>query len=264
MTISDKIQQDKTNSDTTKPSSAKPEKPKAKITSIKINTKELSIAKGDKITLSAEVEGVNLTDADKELVWAIVGDHNDDTKVNEITGELEIGKNEKSESITVVAASKIDSTIKSEVTLKIKFVSGVVISGDDSVEKGKTVQLTVTVEGKNLEEADKAVEWKLDTSVEGVTVSENGLITVNAGVSADKVVVKAISKFDISMVSSKEVVIKEPLKPAPKINRDSTIQYMSFTSDDDEWLKAIKGGKISVPRWHDVNLKYDTSTSQKF
>ena len=337
-TKDDTTKPDTTKPDTTKPDITKPERPQAKITGIKINPQEVSITKGDSQVFSAQVEGENLTEPDKEVIWSLVGEHsqktkiengkltvspdeiatnlkvrvvskkdsvkgatatvklknapkvtnikitsnietikvgekvimrasvegNDtltektvkwsitgasdvtNTKIDESTGELTLGKDETAESITVIATSKFDHTKKAEKIIKIKSVTSMTIFGDDSVEKGKGIQLTAKVEGKNLEEADKAVEWKMDTYIDGVTIDENGLLTVNSSVKSYKVVIKAVSKFDSSKISLKEVLVIESLKPYPTIKRDSYIQYMSFTSDDQEWLKAIKDGKAEV------------------
>lgn len=99
-----------------------------------------------------------------------------------------------------VNESGVASAVKSaSYTLK-PYVTKIDISGVQKVAKGKSIQLSAEVSPAYA--ANKGIDWKLQTTVSGVTVSSSGKVTVAGNAATGSVTVVAAAKDRDGMVTA--------------------------------------------------------------
>ena len=160
---------------------------------------QISALPGAEIQFGADVVVKN--GAAQTVTWG-VSDNSDPTTT--ITGGLlAIGEDEEADTVlTVTATSTADSTKKGTAKVKVlsadaPVITDVTVSAQGNaatVQQGATLQFTATVEGNNLEAADKAVAWSISSTGHkaGTTVSAAGLLTVAGDETVDReITVKA-------------------------------------------------------------------------
>ena len=155
------------------------------------NTQLLAIVNGD--YLEAEDKQVNF-ETSKELVASVNQD-------GLITGK-KIGKT------TITVTSKLDEskTATIEVTVLKKVINKVKIEPEFSnIEIGKSIQLTTTISGDNLEPNDKQINWR-SSNPTVVSVSESGLVKARGQGNAT---ITATSELDDSKTAIAEVTVFE-------------------------------------------------------
>lgn len=214
---------------------------KKEVTRVKVYEQGVTIVldgRGKTSLFTEVVEGNYLDDEDKGITWSISGNNSSTTRITE-AGILIVGEDETADSITVIATSKFDNTKNgsSVVTILRKEVTTVTVTEQDrTVRKGRTYKYTATVEGNNLELADKGVTWSVtgqdangaDVAVNEYTViNENGSLTVGVGETAAKLIVKATSKFDTTKSAASIATISDVGADLPEV-----LGYV-IDSDDD-------------------------------
>ena len=111
-------------------------------------------------------------------------------------------------------------------TIKYKVVAGVVNSmtvtpsENVSVKAGETLQFTATVEGENLATTDAVYTLEGNVS-EKTTISEDGLLSVTAEETAEKLIVKVSPEADKSLVVTIEVTVLEADPENPGTNPEN-------------------------------------------
>jgi hypothetical protein len=87
------------------------------VTGLTINGGDTSAAKGSTKTFSATVNGHNVTN--QGVTWALAGNEHAETKIDANTGELFIHSAETAASLSVTAASVVDTTVSGSVTVTV-------------------------------------------------------------------------------------------------------------------------------------------------
>ena len=167
-----------------------------KITSVSIDAGTGEAIVGKKLQLTATVEGEN--NPDKSITWSVSGNRSTNTKVLP-SNNLYVGTNETATQVTVTATSNFDPSKKATVTITIipaPTVSRVIITPETAnVNRGKSTQLTATVEGEN--NPENTVTWSLTgNNNENTKITENGKVTIGSEETATEVTVTATSTVD--------------------------------------------------------------------
>ena len=202
--------------DNTKVAEAKVDVFSREVTEVVVPETTATVETGKTMTFTATVNGNDLEDADKEIIWSVSGNKSTDTKINE-EGILTVAEDEKAEKLIVTAKSKFDNeklaTI--EVTLFSREVSEVVVTPNTAIVKpGETQAFTAAVNGNHLEDADKTVTWSISgNKLTETNISEEGVLTVAAGETAEEITVTATSNFDNTKVGTVKVTV-----PQKKVN----------------------------------------------
>lgn len=133
-----------------------------------------------------------------------------------------------------------------------KTVTAVTVSSSKStVVKGSTLQMTATVTGTNLEDADKTVTWEvLGNASSNTTISNSGLLTVASDETARSFTVKAVSTLDNTVSGSKAITIVE------EDSEDEPTYGYTISSDGTEVLGVSPNTTLST---FASNLISDTS-----
>ena len=218
---------------------------KKEVTRVKVYEQGVSITldgRGKTSMFTEVVEGNYLEDGDKGITWSISGNNSASTRITD-AGILIVSEDETSNSITVIATSKFDSSKNgtSVVTIIRKEVTTVEVNEQDrTVRKGRTYRYTATVNGNHLENTDKGVTWSVtgqDASGatvavnEHTTINENGSLTVGVGETAAKLVVKATSKFDTTKSAASVATISDVGADLPEV--------LGYTIDSDDDIIGV-------------------------
>ena len=134
---------------------------------------------------------------------------------------------------------------------KLKEVSSVKIENTEtSLEKGKSLKLEATVEGKNLKVEDKKVEFKIEGNKSSNTsIDENGLLKIAGDETSTKITVKATSVLDKTKTAIKEITVTSSAKNIStklKMGNSKSIDIDKKDPDAEEWLNALEEGKATV------------------
>ena len=214
---------------------------KKEITNIKVYEQGVVIfldGRGKTSYFTEIVDGNYLDDEDKGVTWSIIGNRSEITRITD-DGRLIVGEDETSNTITVIATSKFDTSKKgtSVVTILRKEVTKVTVNDQNVIiKRGNTCQYNAVVEGNNLEQADKAVTWSIvgkdsngnDIQLSNNTsISSNGLLTVGSGEEATTIIIKATSVFDQSVFGTATATISNS-----SISLPSNLGY-TIDSDND-------------------------------
>lgn len=88
------------------------------VKNVVVDAESNRVLHGESIKLTATVEGVNLTDADKEVTWEVSGETSEDTVITQ-DGTLTIGADEKAEAVIVKATSVTNPAINGTKEIEI-------------------------------------------------------------------------------------------------------------------------------------------------
>lgn len=107
--------------------------------------------------------------------------------------------------VVVKATAKDGSGVSATYTVTVKpiLVSSITISGNTTVEEGKTVTLSATVKPDNAE--NKGVTWSISSGSSYASISSDGVLTAKA---AGKVTVKATAKDGSGVSATYTVTVK--------------------------------------------------------
>ena len=171
------------------------------VTKIEISGKT-SVEKGKTVQLSAKVFPSNATNP--KIRWTI--------KSGSDCGSIDqngLVTTKKSGTIVISAISEDGSEVNSLFTIKINepivLVKDIEISGNNTVEVGKTVQLTASVSPSNA--SNKKVTWSISSGSSKASIDKNGILTAKA---AGTVTVKAKADDDSGVSDTFTITIKEP------------------------------------------------------
>jgi len=160
--------------------------------------------------------------AAQTVTWEVTGNSSEDTISEEtviVDGYLTVGSFETAATLIVTATSTFDNTKKASATVTVidPYVPPsvtVTISPKVNVEvdKGKTKQFTVDVQAKGGAYPD--VTWSLSgNSSNATTLSQTGLLKVDADETAATLTVTVTSDFDPDKFDSATVTVTEPGPP---------------------------------------------------
>ena len=178
------------------------------------------VTAGGKITLTATVKP---EDADQNVTWTVEsGERFASISADGVLTAVAPGE------VVVKAAAKDGSGVSATYTVTVKpvMVTSITISGNTTVEEGKTITLSATVKPDNA--TNKDVTWSIESGSQYASISASGVLTAKA---AGKVTVKATAK-DGSGVSATYTVTVKP------------ILVSSITISGDKEVTA--GGKITL------------------
>ncbi len=171
------------------------------VTKIEISGKT-SVEKGKTVQLSAKVFPSNATNP--KIRWTI--------KSGSDCGSIDqngLVTTKKSGTIVISAISEDGSEVNSLFTIKINepivLIKDIEISGNNTVEVGKTVQLTASVSPSNA--SNKKVTWSISSGSSKASIDKNGILTAKA---AGTVTVKAKADDDSGVSDTFTITIKEP------------------------------------------------------
>ena len=255
--------------------------PTVAVTGVTVSPTSVSLTVGGSKQLSATVAPSNATD--KTVTWK-----SSDSSVATVDANGLV-KAVKAGAATVTASSSNGKTATATVTVAAASVAvtGVFVSGNDSVTVGATTQLTATVKPDNA--TDKTVSWKSSNS-SVATVSSTGLVkgvkagtaTITASSSNGKtatisITVKAAGTVTVpvSMVSvsgSKTVSVGSTTKlsatvsPSNATNKTvtwgSTDPKVATVSSDGTVTGVAKGSARIVATAGNVSAAFDVSVSE--
>jgi hypothetical protein len=167
-----------------------------------------SVAQGGTANYTATVTGTN--SPPQAVTWSVEGTGKKAGTAISATGVLTVADDETLASITVKAVSNLDPSKSGTKAVSIitPTVTGVTVSGNDSVAKGKTGTYTATVAGTN--DPPQTVTWDIATSgvKTGTSInSATGVLTVADDETLTSITVRATSTFDLGKSGTKSVSI---------------------------------------------------------
>ncbi len=167
------------------------------VTSITISG-NTTVEEGKTVTLSAAVKPDNATN--KGVTWSIEsGSKYASISADGVLTAKAAGK------VTVKATAKDGSGVSATYTVTVKpvLVTSITISGNTTVEEGKTVTLSAAVKPSNA--SNKEVTWSIDSGSKYASISADGVLTAKA---AGKVTVKATAKDGSGVSATYTVTVK--------------------------------------------------------
>ena len=190
------------------------EQPVATVTKVKLSTSEISMNPGDSYTFAAKVLGSN--HPSQEVLWNVTGHQSENTLINE-EGMLTVGKDEKSETVTVTATSKQDVSKTAEAIVTVVPIE--IISTVDKVtvtlQQGTKQKLTAKVTGAN--NPNQEVVWSLSGNKSADTrITENGELIIAKDETAEVIVVKATSAQDSNKYGTFAIQIEKTERRVPE------------------------------------------------
>lgn len=230
---------------------------KLPITNITLENTELSLNKGEQVSLRVQVEPAGAAVGD--IVWK---------SSNQAVATVENGvvtARATSGTAVITACSKLDESVKAECTVTVlEPVTSVVISdAAATLRKGETKSLSAVVVPSNA--TNKAVTWSSDNA-EVASVDENGVVTANGfgtaritvttadGGFTDVCAVKVLTEIDSVLLESEKtaLTVGEETKLTVKASPEEHDETFTFTSNDcvivsqDGTVTAVKGGTAVI------------------
>lgn len=202
------------------------------VTGISFADKTLNLATNSSITLKPTFSPSDATD--KRLTWK-TSDPNIATvdQNGKVTG--------KKDGTVTITATTVDGGHTATITIVVKHepVTGVKITGNNSVNVGKSITLKATITPNNA--SNKAVTWKSsDTSI--ATVDQNGKVT---GKKAGQVTITVTTK-DGNKTATFKVTVKDPkvtkitISGANKVTEGQSIRLTANVAPNDATNKKVK------------------------
>lgn len=202
--------------------------------------------------------------SDKSVSWSLSGNNDTGTSINRETGVLIVAAEETATKLTITATSNYDiSAFKTkDVEVKVKRVDLEIDKSLGSIYYGesKTLSLSKCVY-YYLNEAEKGVKWEIVSDIDassGVSIDDNGKLTVSSAPTVSSVTVKVSSKYgdgkysdthtiyivkpDINIiVKSGEVVIDKSIDvyPSDTIEEDYSLPLSAIVYPDDLSNKSV-------------------------
>ena len=156
------------------------------------------LAVGETMTLDVQVSPDNADE--KGVTWSISsGSQYASISADGVLTAKAAGK------VTVKATAKDGSGVSDTYTVTVKpiLVTSITISGNTTVEEGKTVTLSAAVKPSNA--SNKEVTWSIESGSQYASISASGVLTAKA---AGKVTVKATAKDGSGVSATYTVTVK--------------------------------------------------------
>ena len=182
----------------------------ATITGVTVEPNTANVEAGETQQFTAKVEGTgNFSD---KVTWTVEDNNSTGTTISE-DGVLTVAANETATTLTVTATANGDGitsgTAKVTVTQPATITGVTVTPADANVEAGKTQQFTATVIGTG--NVSKEVTWSVSgNESDDTTISENGLLTVATGETAEELTVTATANGDKTKSGTAKVTVTQP------------------------------------------------------
>jgi hypothetical protein len=229
----------------------KPDSTEKKITAFIIDPIYCKLKPGASFHFSMTVEGENLTEEDKELVFNVTNNTSDYTRIDSF-GILRIGVDEKADRLYVEVYLKNMPEVKNGATVEIihpeepvvKEVTGITINPlSTSLKPGESKQFTAKVQGKNLESSDAGVNFStIDNTSTNTKINESGLLTIGQDEKAAVIKVKAESKYNPEKTAIAYVTI---IKDEPEEPTDPTFTSKTYKITEDDIYKIMEETTIA-------------------
>lgn len=143
------------------------------VTGVDIVQGDIILAPGGAAQFTAIVRGTG--SPSQAVTWSVDTTMTDAGTGIDASGKLTVAAGETHPQFQVTARSVADSSQSDTVTVFVKKVEGIVISGGpDKIYKGSTFTLTATVTGKNIGTNDQDVRWRILEGSSYVTLSGSG------------------------------------------------------------------------------------------
>ena len=194
---------------------------------------KVETGKEQKFTATVEGENVN----DNSVTWSIEGNTSKDTMITK-DGILTIGKDEKSDKVTVVATSNANNQVVSKVdikVIKVASIGNIVVepNKDVKINPGESQKFTVTVEGTNI--VKQHISFKLQGATSSDTkIGTDGVLTVGENEVAKELKLIVNVVVNDTLEKTEEILIKvnQSEKPGVDINLGYQVE--------DEYLANVK------------------------
>ena len=171
------------------------------------------VTAGGKITLTATVKP---EDADQNVTWTVEsGERFASISADGVLTAVAPGE------VVVKATAKDGSGVSATYTVTVKpvMVTSITISGNTTVEEGKTVTLSAAVKPDNA--TNKDVTWSIESGSQYASISASGVLTAKA---AGKVTVKATAKDGSGVSATYTVTVKPVLVSSITISGDKEVK----------------------------------------
>ncbi len=213
----------------------KPEPPAARVTKVSISgAGDLTV--GGSLTLTAKVEGENLSDGDKAVTWS------SDSSAVTVDGSGKVtGAGEGSATITAVSVKNKDMKASCVIRVKNAPVTLTLDKSELTLKAGETANLTAKA-------SKGGVSWKSDqTSV--ATVNDSGKVTA---VSEGSALITAVSLEDGGVSASCRVTVAKSGSLLLKLDAESVKLY---TEDTKELKASVSDASGAVSYSYAVDKK---------
>ena len=181
----------------------------ATITGVTVDPDTATVEVGETLRFTAEVEGTGYYN--RSVVWTVSGNNSAGTFISS-NGLLTVATGETAEQLTVTATADGDKTKSGTATVTVTHPATItnvtVTPATATVEAGGTQQFTAAVIGTG--NVSKEVTWSVSGSNAGTTISENGLLTVATGETAEELTVTATANGDGITSGTAKVTVTQP------------------------------------------------------
>lgn len=212
------------------------------VTDVAISPQVVFANRGSSTVFSAVVSSRGQVAPSQEVVWSISGATSADTRIGG-DGTLSIGWDETASVINITATAK-NSIVYARACAVVPTVTGVSVSvNNDTPAAGTSALFSANVTGSNLDDTAKKVHWTIDTTgLSGVTISQNGVLSIGKNVAAGtEIIVRATAQATTGMetpvsgtcritVSSKDVSGFSIVADSTTLNRNGTL-YLTANLD---------------------------------
>jgi formylglycine-generating enzyme required for sulfatase activity len=179
------------------------------VNTVTVSPATASVDKGGTQTFAATVTGTG--SPAQTVTWAVSGNNSTGTVIN-ADGLLAVAANETATSLTVTAASTVDTTkygtAAITVTVPVTVNTVTVSPATASVDKGGTHTFTATVAGTG--SPAQTVTWTVAGGVTGTAISADGLLAVAANETATSLTVTAASMVDTTKYGTAVITVTVP------------------------------------------------------
>jgi hypothetical protein len=180
----------------------------ASVSGVSVSPASATVIQGGTQTFTAAVAGTG--GPAQTVTWSVEGAAAAGTAINS-SGVLTVAGGESAKSLTVRAASTVDSGKSGTATVTVKpaiTVSGVSVSpAAASVIQGRTQTFTAAVTGTG--SPAQTVTWSVEgAAVSGTAISANGVLTVAEGETAKSLTVRAASTVDSGKSGAATVTVR--------------------------------------------------------
>ena len=182
----------------------------ATITNVTVTPTTATVEAGKTQQFTATVTGTG--DYNEKVTWTVSGSSNEGTTISE-DGVLTVAADETAATLTVKATANGNSGKSATATVTVTqpaTITGVTVEpANATVEAGETQKFTATVSGTG--NFSEEVTWSVTgSSNAGTTISEDGVLTVAAGETAEELTVTATAAGNSGKSATATVTVTQP------------------------------------------------------